>query len=154
MKFIKDTPDEIYLASKSCRDFRNSIAGSMVALRRATLRCFDKSEGNLLCFAKREMIALKRTVRCVVEARQGLEGSGIDDLIPARAHCKTLDWTSTIQCSCVSTVKQAKPKSYTGHCVRRTSASLLSESGATIQMIKQAGRLRYDMIEQGYIEKQ
>lgn len=44
------------------------------------------------------------------------------------------------------------PERYTGHCFRRTSATLLSESGATMQMIKQAGRWRSDLIAQGYIE--
>ncbi|XP_051153688.1 uncharacterized protein LOC127276972 [Leptopilina boulardi] len=44
------------------------------------------------------------------------------------------------------------PKRYTGHCFRRTSATLLSDSGANMQMIKQLGRWRSDMIAQGYIE--
>lgn len=41
---------------------------------------------------------------------------------------------------------------YTGHCFRRSSATLLSESGANMQMIKQLGRWRSDIIAQGYIE--
>ena len=41
---------------------------------------------------------------------------------------------------------------YTGHCFRRTAATLLSESGASMQQIKQLGRWRSDMIAQGYIE--
>ncbi|KAL7292822.1 hypothetical protein TKK_0013648 [Trichogramma kaykai] len=44
------------------------------------------------------------------------------------------------------------PKAYTGHCFRRTAATLLSESGANMQMIKQMGRWRSDLIAQGYIE--
>ncbi|XP_043466675.1 uncharacterized protein LOC122507739 [Leptopilina heterotoma] len=43
-------------------------------------------------------------------------------------------------------------KKYTGHCFRRTSATLLSNSGANIQMVKQLGRWRSDIIAQGYIE--
>lgn len=43
-------------------------------------------------------------------------------------------------------------KRYTGHCFRRTSATLLSDSGANMQMIKQLGRWRSDMIAQGYVE--
>ena len=43
-------------------------------------------------------------------------------------------------------------KRYTGHCFRRTSATLLSDSGANMQMIEQLGRWRSDMIAQGYIE--
>lgn len=41
---------------------------------------------------------------------------------------------------------------YTGHCFRRTAATLASESGASMQMIKQMGRWRSDAIAQGYIE--
>lgn len=41
---------------------------------------------------------------------------------------------------------------YTGHCFRRTAATLLSESGANMQKIKQLGRWRSDLIAQGYVE--
>lgn len=44
------------------------------------------------------------------------------------------------------------PERYTGHCFRRTAATLLSESGASSQMIRQLGRWRSDIIAQGYIE--
>lgn len=42
--------------------------------------------------------------------------------------------------------------SYTGHCFRRTPAKLASDSGATMQMIKQLGRWRSDAIAEAYIE--
>lgn len=45
-----------------------------------------------------------------------------------------------------------KPTKFTGHCFRRTSATLASDSGATLQMIKQLGRWRSDAIAEGYIE--
>ncbi|XP_044578608.1 uncharacterized protein LOC123261158 [Cotesia glomerata] len=40
---------------------------------------------------------------------------------------------------------------HTGHCFRRSSATLLSNSGANMQMIKQLGRWRSDVIAQGYV---
>ena len=43
-------------------------------------------------------------------------------------------------------------KRYTGHCFRTTSATLLSDSGANMQIIKQLGKWRSGMIAQGYIE--
>ena len=43
-------------------------------------------------------------------------------------------------------------KKYTGHCFRGTAATLLSESGAGIQFIKQMGNWRSDMIAQDYID--
>ena len=45
-----------------------------------------------------------------------------------------------------------EPKNYTGHCFRRTAATLLSESGGNLTQIKQMGRWRSDAIAQGYIE--
>lgn len=41
---------------------------------------------------------------------------------------------------------------YTGHCFRRSSATLASDSGASLHMIKQLGRWRSDAIAEGYIE--
>lgn len=41
---------------------------------------------------------------------------------------------------------------FTGHCFRRTSATLASDSGADMHMIKQLGRWRSDAIAEGYIE--
>lgn len=49
-------------------------------------------------------------------------------------------------------LKLDNSKRYTGHCFRRTAATLLSESGANMQQIKQLGRWRSDIIAQGYIE--
>uniref|UniRef100_A0ABD2WYI8 Tyr recombinase domain-containing protein n=1 Tax=Trichogramma kaykai TaxID=54128 RepID=A0ABD2WYI8_9HYME len=51
-----------------------------------------------------------------------------------------------------SYLKLDNPKGYTGHVFRRSTASLLSESEANMQMIKQLGRWRSDAIAQGYIE--
>ena len=45
------------------------------------------------------------------------------------------------------------PKRYTGHCLRRTATTLLSESGANMQQIKELGRWRSDAIAQLYIQK-
>lgn len=44
------------------------------------------------------------------------------------------------------------PKSYTGHCFRRSAATLLSDSGASLQTVKQLGGWRSDNVAQGYIE--
>lgn len=41
------------------------------------------------------------------------------------------------------------PKSYTGHCFRRTSATLLSNSGASTTMLKQLGGWKSTNIAQG-----
>ena len=42
------------------------------------------------------------------------------------------------------------PKLYTGHCFRRTGATLLSDSGANITMLKQLGGWKSTNIAQGY----
>lgn len=43
------------------------------------------------------------------------------------------------------------PSRYTGHCFRRTSATLLSNSGANMALVKQLGGWRSDTVANGYI---
>lgn len=43
------------------------------------------------------------------------------------------------------------PSKYTGHCFRRTSATLLSNSGANMALVKQLGGWRSDSVASGYI---
>lgn len=42
---------------------------------------------------------------------------------------------------------------YTGHCLRRTSATLLADTGVDIQVLKRHGVWRSSTIAEGYIEK-
>lgn len=44
------------------------------------------------------------------------------------------------------------PNRYTGHCFRRSSATLLSDSGANVQSLKQLGGWRSDKVALGYVE--
>jgi integrase len=44
------------------------------------------------------------------------------------------------------------PKSYTGHCLRRSSATLLADSGGHITDLKRHGGWRSGTIAEGYIE--
>lgn len=44
------------------------------------------------------------------------------------------------------------PKTYTGHCFRRTSATLLCDSGASVQNLKQLGGWRSETVALGYVE--
>ncbi|XP_057340559.1 uncharacterized protein LOC130677725 [Microplitis mediator] len=44
------------------------------------------------------------------------------------------------------------PKRYTGHCFRRTAATLLSDSGANTTMLKQLGGWKSTAIVQSYVE--
>ncbi|XP_066583293.1 tyrosine recombinase XerC-like [Prorops nasuta] len=45
------------------------------------------------------------------------------------------------------------PDSYTGHCFRRTSATLLADAGANITLIKRHGGWRSEGVAEGYIEE-
>lgn len=45
------------------------------------------------------------------------------------------------------------PSSYTGHCFRRTSASLLANSGASMEHIMRHGGWRSSSVAEGYIEE-
>ncbi|KAK5637852.1 hypothetical protein RI129_000150 [Pyrocoelia pectoralis] len=44
------------------------------------------------------------------------------------------------------------PSAYTGHCYRRTSASLLADSGARIPTFKRHGRCKSTTVAEGYVE--
>jgi integrase len=44
------------------------------------------------------------------------------------------------------------PSLYTGHCFRRTSASLLSDSGATVDVLKRHGGWKSSTVAEGYVE--
>lgn len=49
-------------------------------------------------------------------------------------------------------LKLAKPEEYTGHSFRRSSASLLADSGADLLTIKRHGGWRSNSVAEGYIE--
>lgn len=49
-------------------------------------------------------------------------------------------------------LKLQNPELYTGHCFRRTSASLLADSGADMAQIKRHGGWKSDAVAEGYIE--
>lgn len=49
-------------------------------------------------------------------------------------------------------LKLPEPKQYTGHCFRRTSASLLAESGANITEIKKHGGWKSTTVAEGYVD--
>lgn len=42
---------------------------------------------------------------------------------------------------------------YTGHCLRRTSATFLADSGADVQMLKRLGGWRSSNVAEGYVEE-
>lgn len=48
-------------------------------------------------------------------------------------------------------LKLENPSRFTGHCFRRTSATLLSNSGANMTMIKQLGGWKSDSVAAGYV---
>ncbi|XP_074100309.1 uncharacterized protein LOC141528254 isoform X2 [Cotesia typhae] len=49
-------------------------------------------------------------------------------------------------------LKLTDPQKYTGHCLRRTSATLISNSGASVTMLKQLGRWKSATIAEAYVE--
>lgn len=51
-----------------------------------------------------------------------------------------------------SYLKLANPELYTGHCFRRTSATLLADAGANLTTIKRHGGWKSSKVAEGYIE--
>lgn len=50
-------------------------------------------------------------------------------------------------------LKLPNPELYTGHCFRRTSATLLADSGANLTTLKRHGGWKSDQVAEGYIEE-
>lgn len=50
-------------------------------------------------------------------------------------------------------LKLADAGQYTGHCLRRTSATLLAEAGASFETLKMHGKWKSDSVAEGYIEE-
>lgn len=49
-------------------------------------------------------------------------------------------------------LKLPEPSLYTGHCFRRTSASLLADSGANVDVLKRHGGWKSSSVAEGYVE--
>ena len=49
-------------------------------------------------------------------------------------------------------LKLEDPESYTGHCLRRTAATLLANSGANMTTVKQLGGWKSSSVAEGYVE--
>lgn len=52
-----------------------------------------------------------------------------------------------------SYLKLENPKRYTGHCLRRTSATLLVDGGASLETLKRHGGWKSSTVAEGYIEE-
>ncbi|XP_050295536.1 uncharacterized protein LOC126735541 [Anthonomus grandis grandis] len=50
-------------------------------------------------------------------------------------------------------LKLDNAETYTGHCLRRTSSTLLVEAGASFEMVKQHGKWKSSSVAEGYIEE-
>lgn len=57
-----------------------------------------------------------------------------------------------IPCTVAQFLKLDQPHLYTGHCFRRSSASILSDSGADFAAIKRLGGWKSTSVAEGYIE--
>lgn len=49
-------------------------------------------------------------------------------------------------------LKLKNPEMYTGHCFRRSSATLLADSGASMSMLKRHGGWKSNVVAEGYVE--
>lgn len=50
-------------------------------------------------------------------------------------------------------LKLSNPEEYTGHCLRRTSATLLIDAGGNMESLKRHGGWRSTAVAEGYIEE-
>lgn len=57
-----------------------------------------------------------------------------------------------IACKIAEFLKLPHPKEYTGHCLRRSSATLLAEGGGSITNLKRHGGWKSTSVAEGYVE--
>ncbi|KAL7303487.1 hypothetical protein TKK_0003654 [Trichogramma kaykai] len=154
MKFINDAPDEKYFAHKLTLIF--GICGTLRCDEMIKLRVDDVKDlnNNMYLVAIREnkndyagqFIIGKlfyKIVKKYISIRPKEYSSERFFVQYHNGKCTRQPigkhWIGQVPYNVAVFLKLDQPKKYTGHCTRRTSASLLSESGATMQMIKQAG---------------
>jgi len=61
------------------------------------------------------------------------------------------NWFNELPQRMATFLKKEEPKRWTGHAIRRTTATLLADSGVSLTNLKRAGRWKSDSVAEGYI---
>jgi hypothetical protein len=61
-------------------------------------------------------------------------------------------WCLSIPKKIATALGLSEPANYTGHCFRRSSASLLADAGADMHTLKRHGGWKSDNVAEGYVE--
>ncbi|XP_074105386.1 uncharacterized protein LOC141531448 [Cotesia typhae] len=154
-KFLETATDEIYLAEKVILIFGFSLnfndvedTGShFIVSVRDTKNYYPRSfviKDNFYPAVKKYIDL--RPKNCTIESffLRYEKGRCMRQVIGKNKIC-------TISNSIATFLNLSNPSSYTGHCFRRTSTTLLANSGAGITTIKQHGGWRSSSVAEGYI---
>ncbi|XP_034939752.1 uncharacterized protein [Chelonus insularis] len=165
-KFLNSAPDEIYLGMKVILIF--GICGALRSMEIANIKMNDVQDTKT-----QFIVTIKDTKNCYprsfiigeiyydrVKQYISLRPKDIDTdrffLFYMKFKCtrnvigknKIAEVPKNIACY----LNLPDPNRYTGHCFRRTSATLLANSGATLTTIKEHGGWRSSAVAEGYIE--
>lgn len=164
-KFINEAPDEVFLLTKVILIF--GIAG---ALRRNEIyklkMCDIQDLGNVLVVSvpdTKTKITRKFTITEHLELYRKYAALRPQNYQEDRFFIKYQGGKCTRQVVGINKfgklpseiakfLKLPHPEKYTGHCFRRSSASLLVETGADLLMLKQHGGWKSSAVAEGYVE--
>lgn len=165
-KFLTEACDFIYLASKVILIL--GICGALRCDELTNLQFHDVEDGG-----DKFIVSVKDTKTYI--DRQFIVGSQFYSKVKKYTSLRPIDnppdrfFLNYIKGKCVRQVigknkigevpkvvatylNLSNPTNYTGHCFRRTAATLLSDSGASVQMLKQLGGWRSEKVALGYVE--
>lgn len=164
--FLNEAPDTKYLMIKVASIFGLFGACRREELCKLTLDDIEKSENSLLIHILETKTNVRRSF-CIVGSYMNYYHK-YAALRPAtvthrRFFLNYVNDKCTVQPVGINTfgkiptniaefLKLPDPKQFTGHCFRRSSASLLADSGANLITIKRHGGWKSSAVAEGYIE--
>lgn len=171
MKFLSEAPDDSFLLMKVALIF-----GLNGACRRQELRTLNVDDiedtGSILVVTLHDTKTKKKRIFTVTSEVAGIKGIELYrkylSLRPEHVnHRRFFLFYKNGKCSVqpvginsfasmprkiAQYLHLPNSSSYTGHCFRRTSATLLADSGADIQMLKRHGGWRSTTVAEGYVD--
>lgn len=167
--FLENAPESNYLLMKVVLVFGLSGACRRAELCNLTINDI-KDNGSMLVVTLNDTKTKKKRMFAVTSECNGYElYQKYARLRPKNVkHVRFFLYYKNSKCSCqpigINTfatipkkiaefLKLSDPASYTGHCLRRTSATFLADNGGDIQMLKRHGGWSSDTVAEGYVEE-
>lgn len=171
IKFFSDAPDDTFLLIKVALIFALNGACRRGELYKLNIEDIEDT-GSILVITLHDTKTKKKRIFTVTSERNGIDGIELYrkyfSMRPKHVnHRKFFIYYKNGKCTVqpvginsfanmprkiAEYLQLPNSSSYTGHCLRRTSATLLADSGADIQMLKRHGGWRSSTVAEGYVE--